>query len=246
MSSFRKAIPRREHKERSQPEARQHMGLLEKKKDYILRARDYHAKSDAIKKLKEKAAFRNKDEFYFGMVNTKTVKGVHVMERNEKFDHETILLMNSQDSSYIQLQRSMNLSKIEGLSKNIHLAEDNDNAVNHTIFVDSKKDFQNFSVAEHFDTIPEMETRTTNRLRKEQLSTIELQTHNSDERETLSKGRTRDIYELEGRIDRENNLRKAQLEMQLRRNLMGKGAKKKIKVDSRGLAVYKWQSRRSK
>lgn len=30
--------------------------------------------------LKEKAALRNPDEFYFGMINSKTRNGVHVSE----------------------------------------------------------------------------------------------------------------------------------------------------------------------
>ena len=36
------------------------------------RARDFHKKEDAIKKLKEKASFRNPDEYYFKMAHTST------------------------------------------------------------------------------------------------------------------------------------------------------------------------------
>jgi hypothetical protein len=52
-------------------------GLLEKHKDYVLRARDYHRKQDRLTKLKRKAAFRNPDEFYFAMHSSKTKAGVH-------------------------------------------------------------------------------------------------------------------------------------------------------------------------
>jgi hypothetical protein len=38
----------------------------------VLRARDYHSKQERIRKLQRKAENRNKDEFYFGMVNQKT------------------------------------------------------------------------------------------------------------------------------------------------------------------------------
>ncbi len=72
MSSFRNAIRRREHKERSQPFERRKLGLLEKHKDYKERAVDYHRKEDRIKDLKEKAALKNPDEFYFGMVGSAT------------------------------------------------------------------------------------------------------------------------------------------------------------------------------
>ena len=73
---MRNAIRRRNHKERSQPLNRQKLGFLEKHKDYVKRARDYHSKQDRLKKLREKAELRNKDEFYFGMVGKKTQVGV--------------------------------------------------------------------------------------------------------------------------------------------------------------------------
>lgn len=66
------SLHRRNHKERSQLVGRQRLGLLEKHKDYVLRARDYASKKQRIKRLQEKVAERNKDEFYFGMVKTKT------------------------------------------------------------------------------------------------------------------------------------------------------------------------------
>lgn len=59
--------------ERAQPLGRQKLGLLEKHADYVKRARDFHSKEDRITKLREKAAGKNKDEFYFGMIRSKTV-----------------------------------------------------------------------------------------------------------------------------------------------------------------------------
>jgi hypothetical protein len=72
MSSLRNSLHRRNHKERSQLSHRQRFGILEKHKDYVLRARDYHSKQDRIKRLRQKAAERNKDEFYFGMNRERT------------------------------------------------------------------------------------------------------------------------------------------------------------------------------
>lgn len=74
-SSLRNSLHRRNHKERSQLSHRSRWGLLEKHKDYVLRARDYHAKQDRIKRMKVKASERNKDEFYFAMKNERTEVG---------------------------------------------------------------------------------------------------------------------------------------------------------------------------
>jgi U3 small nucleolar RNA-associated protein 11 len=70
-ASYKKHLPRKNHKERAQPQGRKKWGLLEKHKDYVIRAKDYHKKQDYLRKLKEKAAFRNPDEFYFNMNRSK-------------------------------------------------------------------------------------------------------------------------------------------------------------------------------
>jgi hypothetical protein len=49
MSSLKNAISRRTHKERAQPAARKKFGLLEKHKDYVVRAKDFHRKEKTIK-----------------------------------------------------------------------------------------------------------------------------------------------------------------------------------------------------
>lgn len=72
---MRNALHRRNHKERGQLVNRSRLGLLEKKKDYVQRARDYHSKQNRIHRLQEKAATRNKDEFYVSMVKSRTKVG---------------------------------------------------------------------------------------------------------------------------------------------------------------------------
>ena len=98
-SSLRNAIKRTTHKERSQPADRTRLGLLEKHKDYVLRAKDFHKKEDAIKVLKRKAAERNPDEFYFAMEKKKTRDGVHEERTTEqnKYTEEELKLMKTQD-----------------------------------------------------------------------------------------------------------------------------------------------------
>ena len=85
MSSLRNAVPQKTHKERHQPGKRQKLGLLEKHKDYVQRAKDYNKKQATLKKLEQKAAFRNPDEYYFKMVNTRKVVSNRFVERNPCF-----------------------------------------------------------------------------------------------------------------------------------------------------------------
>jgi U3 small nucleolar RNA-associated protein 11 len=105
----RNAMQSKTHQERSQPASRSKWGLLEKHKDYVLRARDYHKKEKAITTLKRKAAFKNPDEFYFGMIPTATQKGIHVQQRNQTFEPELIQLLKTQDQNYISYQKSVNV-----------------------------------------------------------------------------------------------------------------------------------------
>jgi hypothetical protein len=74
-TAFKNAVRRREHYERSQPAARGKLGLLEKHKDYVKRAKNFHEKEKRIEALRRKAEFRNPDEFYFKMTSTATKVG---------------------------------------------------------------------------------------------------------------------------------------------------------------------------
>ncbi|KAK9153133.1 hypothetical protein Sjap_000613 [Stephania japonica] len=112
MSSLRNAIHRRAHKERAQPHARKKFGLLEKHKDYVVRAKAFHKKEEALQKLREKAAFRNPDEFYFKMMKTRTIDGVHRPESQARqYSQEELMLMKTQDIGYIlqKLQSDKNV-----------------------------------------------------------------------------------------------------------------------------------------
>ena len=130
------------YKERHQPQDRGHLGLLEKKKDYKHRAKDYNDKKEILKHLRKKALNKNPDEFYFHMANAKTVDGVHrdlVSSKTKKAVHtpDQMRLMQTQDHKYIAMRRLMEQRKIEKLKETLHLL-DSKPANTHTVFVDDK------------------------------------------------------------------------------------------------------------
>lgn len=110
MSSMRNAVQRRNHKERAQPLERQKWGLLEKHKDYSKRAKDHNEKKRKLGLLKAKAADRNEDEFYFGMMNSTTKNGVKVAKRGadnsggggKSLSMDVVKLMKTQDVGYLR------------------------------------------------------------------------------------------------------------------------------------------------
>lgn len=180
MSSLRNAVKRIAHKERSQPQKRQHLGILQKKKDYKKRADDYHRKTDRINRMKQKAAMRNPDEFYFGMHNSGMKDGKHKNDSDyTNLSPDLIKLMKDQDLSYIRMQRQKDAKKAERLQTSLHLLssnveeEESDKPKRkHTVFVDNQEKADNFNVTKHFDTIPEIAGRTFNRLRKHDIEKI--------------------------------------------------------------------------
>lgn len=114
---MRNAIPRRSHRERPQPHSRTKKGLLEKRKDYILRSQDYKRKQSTIKRLSEKASEKNPDEFYFGMVNRTTKNGIIVGERLESksLGVKEIKPLKMQDGAYLRTMRNIERKRIERL-----------------------------------------------------------------------------------------------------------------------------------
>ncbi|CAA2988822.1 probable U3 small nucleolar RNA-associated 11 [Olea europaea subsp. europaea] len=140
MSSLRNAIPRRAHKERAQPDSRKKFGLLEKHKDYVKRARAYHQKEQTLQKLKEKAAFRNPDEFYFKMINTKTADGVHMPKgQANKYSKEELMLMKTQDMGYILQKLQAERKKIEKLTASLHVTG-NQSSSKHVYYAEDREE----------------------------------------------------------------------------------------------------------
>lgn len=133
MSSMRNAVQRRSHRERAQPLERQRLGMLEKHKDYSLRAKDHNKKKTQLKSLRQKAAERNEDEFYFGMMSrqgagtslsrgrawTGTIDGDR---GNKALDVETVRLLKTQDMGYLRTMRNVAAKEVAALRERVILA----------------------------------------------------------------------------------------------------------------------------
>ncbi|KAJ6782393.1 hypothetical protein PWT90_08027 [Aphanocladium album] len=130
MSSMRNAVDRRVHRERAQPLERRRLGLLEKHKDYSKRAADFNKKKAQLKSLRAKAAERNEDEFYFGMMSRKgpgarikvgkswsgTIEGDR---GNKVLDMDTSRLLKTQDMGYIRTMKQVATKEVAKLEEQI-------------------------------------------------------------------------------------------------------------------------------
>ncbi|ORX51978.1 U3 small nucleolar RNA-associated protein 11 [Hesseltinella vesiculosa] len=255
MSSLRNSVQRRNHKERGQLAGREHLGLLEKKKDYLLRAKDYHSKEKRIKALREKALFRNPDEFYFKMINSKTNKGVHIQQRNEELPDDMVQLMKSQDKNYIRLQRNISKRKMDLLENSLHFMDNGETEApkakrnKHIVFADSDKTAKRFDPVKHLDTAPELVNRTFNRPRMDTLKKMvanQASELSMEDVRDMKRARELKYRELASRKNREHGLGKAERELDTQKALRTKGARKKVGTDSDGLAVYKWRAERKR
>ena len=275
MSSLRNAVKRIAHKERSQPQARQKLGILEKKKDYKERSKDFHRKQDRIKSMKQKASMRNPDEFYFGMKNAEIRDGRHrktlaakQKEMQDEIGPEAVRIMKDQDLSYVRMQKQRDIKKVEKLQASLHYLDAEEGAVNkrkHTIFVETKEEADEFDVAQHFNTVPELADRAFNRPRLETLEKEALESTNVDGNEIqltkdelaqqaknakrmarkIAKARMSAYKEMEARTRRVAALDRAESHLVTEKNLAGRGRKRKIRTAEDGKpAVYKWRRKR--
>jgi hypothetical protein len=122
---MRNAVQRRNHKERAQPVEHEKWGLLEKRKDYKLRAADHKQKKQKLKLLSEKARDRNPDEFSFKMLSSKVDKqGKKMADRgNVALSMDVVKLLKTQDAGYIRTMLQMVRKEREELEQKLVLEE---------------------------------------------------------------------------------------------------------------------------
>uniref|UniRef100_A0A7S0MV76 U3 small nucleolar RNA-associated protein 11 n=1 Tax=Pyramimonas obovata TaxID=1411642 RepID=A0A7S0MV76_9CHLO len=221
-SALRNAVKRKTHKERSQPSARKRFGLLEKHKDYVLRARDYHKKEKTIKTLREKAEFRNPDEFYFAMQKASTKDGVHNANQHdpERYTAEQLKLLKSQDAKYVHLKAQVDAKKLEKMKSSLHrVGEEPQNK--HTVFVGDR---------------PKEKKRRNAEI-------AEFPKHIESERKKA-------YHQVQVREQRLKGLMKVAEGMALEQALRGKGHKRKLEVKDaetgQKTTVFRWKKERKK
>lgn len=253
MSTFRKVSKARQknHRERSQPASRAHLGLLEKKKDYKQRSDQHHKRENTIKALRQRALNRNPHEFYFNMVRSKTVNGIHKSKEGPPtYTPEQLKLIESQDLNYVNYKRSLEQKKIDKLKSSLHLVDVSGRQQNqHIVYVDTKKEVREFDAAKYLKTDPSLIGRTYNRLTIDQLSTQSLPDKISDATLAESAAEKSKLYaQLCKRIERERQLGIIAQKMETKKHLLDKKSKKKqVKnetVDTPG--VYRWAPKRKR
>lgn len=225
MSSFKKAIPKRKYRERSQPAHRQHLGLLEKKRDYKLRSEDTHKKEKILKDLHEKVLNKNPDEFYFGMQNTRVIGGKHRKE-SQFIEPEKVKKQKILDGNLLNMKMMNKISQSDKLKESLHLI-DAPAPNKHIIFVDNADKLEKFDLAKHFDTVPELVNNKSNRLTVSQLSSMKLKEYPEPE----------GYQELEALAQEEKIVSRSLEKNILSRKLLGK---EKYKVIDEEKKQYKW------
>ncbi|XP_028102792.1 probable U3 small nucleolar RNA-associated protein 11 [Camellia sinensis] len=247
MSSLRNAVYRRAHKERSQPQSRKKYGLLEKHKDYVVRAKAFHKKEDALRKLKEKAAFRNPDEFYFKMIKTKTVDGVHKSESQaNKYTQEELMLMKTQDKGYVLQKLQSEKNKIEKLTAVLQ-SLDNQPSTRHVFYAEDREDAKEMQLrTSKVGKVPVFEDRIKWRM----AFFCSLHIFKNIVVLSICRKTAASYRELEARKDRVNDLEKLYMDMAMQKELQKKGRKRKLREDEivcpTSKPVYKWRPDRKR
>jgi U3 small nucleolar RNA-associated protein 11 len=256
MSSWKNVAPSRARKERAQPAARARFGLLEKHKDYVQRARNFHAKEHRLIALRRRAEFRNPDEYYSKMLTESTDGGVHHLRpESERPSAEALHLLKTQDVKYVSLMATAEAKKAARLRASLHDLRPRGTAGgsgggSHLLFVDSAADARAFDPAVAFDTAPELVDRAFNRPRVATLaaSAASLAAPPPERAVRGLKRAREDAYaELGAREDRAKRLAAVADTFRTQRALLGKGRREKV-GEAKGdrPPVFRWAQQRKR
>jgi len=256
---------KKEYKERVQPASRRKLGMLEKHKDYVQRAREHHRKQKELKVLQQKAENRNPDEFRFEMENArldpstgkwKKLPSKKELEEEEKYGEEERRLLQTQDMAYLEMRRSIDLRKVEKLRSGLHRLDEPVRA-KHTLFVDDdeaervqKSEEPAAAVADMLGTAPELlETRSRPTLASLQgTDSVVVGGERSGVLPAATlQNRRRKYLEMEARAKRAKKLGQLARELEIQRELSSAktGQARKI-VGRNGKTTVVWKQERKK
>jgi len=130
----------RDHKERTQPHGRKSRGFLEKHKDYVRRAKDYHEKEEKLRKLRTSASLRNTDEFAFKMYSVKTdPDGIHVRKADDPTPGER-KASNRANRTYLQMAIAVDTKNAERLAGTLCQLRHAGLHSKHTLFAEDEEE----------------------------------------------------------------------------------------------------------
>ncbi|CEP60918.1 rRNA-processing protein UTP11 LALA0_S02e02652g [Lachancea lanzarotensis] len=249
-------IQKKQHRERSQEAGRSRLGFLEKHKDYVKRAQNFHQKEATLKILREKAQQRNPDEYYHGMHSRSVdARGLlkqsrHARDEDPSLSTAQVKLLKTQDANYVRTLRQNERQVLEKQARETMFKSKGA----HTVFVDDRDALQSFDAAQHFQTTPEMLGRRENRLTRDQLadqglkmgqSIAQSKSSSGLDVDTLHRKRLKKLRQIQQHQERERQLSGVLQRMDTQREGMKKGDKKKIQ-DAEGKITFKWKKQRKR
>jgi len=272
---LRHVVRKRVHLERHQPAERKRFGFLEKHKDYVKRAKDFHRKEEVIKKLHRKAFFKNEDEFAFGMISHKRNK-VGELEAKKHLSNDELRLLDSQDARYVGMREVMDRKAVKKQAECLHFL-DAAKPNRHILFVEEEEEEEGGGPSgggggsapsrgsgsgtgaassgaragrkksEDFDAAHFDTHPALLTRRANRLRLAQLETQSLANRTELMKECKAAYSELLQRQERAKKLRRVREEMELRTHMRQKGRRKKVADAKDGCpAVYRWMPERKK
>ncbi|CAD5215010.1 unnamed protein product [Bursaphelenchus okinawaensis] len=241
----------REHRERGQLSDRKHLGLLEKKKDWILRTRAHQKKSKQLKKLRTRALERNQDEFNFHMINSQVgFDGVHreATDAEPEESYVQSLLSDIKDINYVRHKLALERKMIDKLKAVLHMTDSNAKQNTHTFFVDDDEDVSEIMSSESL--FGASSSRKSNRIPADKLKNQMIGVEDKGTAMEIEKHRHAQYEELDKRIKREKELNVVLQKLELKKAVQMSSKKDKPKLISKATpdkpACYRWKFERKK